>query len=95
MTTYFVSRHPGAVEWARRHGILAHHVPHLAIESIQAGDAVLGTLPVHQVARINARGAQYLHLEFDMPESLRGRDLSADDMEQLGARLQEYRVERA
>ncbi len=90
MTTYFVSRHSGAVEWARRHGIDAEPVPHLNPDSIEKGDIVLGTLPIQIVAKINERGARYLHLEIALQADQRGVPLSADDMEQLDAKLTEY-----
>jgi CRISPR-associated protein Csx16 len=94
MTAYFVTRHPGAEQWARRLKIDAVRVDHLDIGTIVAGDLVLGTLPIHLAAEVIRRGARYKHLEIDIPREVRGRDLSADDMERFGARLQEYRVER-
>lgn len=94
MTTYFVTRHGGAVEWLRRKGIAAAIVEHLDPGQVRPGDVVLGTLPVHVVAALNAKGARFKHLAYDTPAELRGRELSADDLERLGARLVEYRVER-
>lgn len=97
MTTWFVSRHPGAQEWAHRHGLLPNEVhccTHLAVEEVVAGDVVIGTLPVNLVAAICARGARYFHLVLDQPQSYRGLPLTAEEMERLGARLEEYRAER-
>ena len=94
MTDFFVTRHPGAVEWARQKGIEAELVSHLDVARVGAGDRVLGTLPVQMIAQINERGARYLHLEMTIPEEARGRDLSAEDMERFGARLVEYRAEK-
>jgi CRISPR-associated protein Csx16 len=54
----------------------------------------MGTLPMHLAAAVCARGARFLALELELPPDFRGRPLSADDMEHLGARLVEYRVER-
>ena len=93
MTAYFVTRHPGAIEWAQRRGITARRIKHLNPRRIGAGDLVLGNLPVHVVAEIIARGARYLHLVLDVPRSERGGEWTADEMEsRLGARLVEYRV---
>lgn len=92
MTTYFVTRHPGAVEWAQRRGIEAQMVSHLDPTSIRPGDVVIGTLPVHLVAEVCARGGRYLHLTMNVPPEARGRELTADDMKQFGARLEEYKV---
>ena len=44
MTTWFVSRHPGALEWIRQEEVAFDiHVPHLDIIHITAGDVVIGT----------------------------------------------------
>lgn len=92
MPTLFVSRHGGAIDWASRKGIDAERVAHLDVGKIAHGDVVLGTLPIHLAADVNARGARYFHLEIDVPAELRGKDLSADDMERLGAKLTEFHV---
>lgn len=95
MTAYFVSRHPGALDWAAQVGIQVDHlVAHLQTEDIQCGDLVLGTLPVQLAAQVCERGARYLHLSLDIPQSLRGKDLTADDMRICGARLEEFRVQK-
>ena len=93
MTTYFVSRHGGAIAWARRHALAVDAwVDHLDTSQLVPGDSVVGTLPIHLVADACARGAAYLHLQFDMSEQQRGRELGADDLDVLGARLVGYRV---
>ncbi|RMH48789.1 MAG: CRISPR-associated protein Csx16 [Alphaproteobacteria bacterium] len=89
---FFVTRHPGAVEWARRHGIEAEAVHHLDPSAIRPGDTVIGTLPVHLAAEVCARRGRYLHLVLDLPPEARGRDLSAEEMDRHGARLQECQV---
>lgn len=44
MTTYFVSRHPGAQDWARAEGIRVDQVvEHLDPALVQPGDQVLGS----------------------------------------------------
>ncbi len=95
MTTYFVTRHSGALDWARGEGVEAHSVAHLDPSGLTRGDIVMGTLPVNLAAEVCARGARYLHLSLDLPEHLRGKDLSADDMRSAGARLEEYVIRRA
>ena len=95
MTTYFITRHPGAVQWAARRGINAVMLPHLDPVQIGQGDIVMGTLPVHLAAGVCARGGRYLHLGLDLPPEARGRDLTADDMDRFGATLEEFVVERA
>lgn len=90
MTTYFVTRHQGAVEWARGLGINATPVSHLDPASIRKGDTVLGTLPVNIAADICASGAHYFHLSLTIPEDRRGDELTADEMTALGAELVRY-----
>lgn len=96
MTTFFVTRHPGAAAWAREQGLAVDRaVAHLDPAAVQSGDIVIGTLPVNLAAEVCARGARYLHLSLDLPADWRGRELSAADMRACGARVEEYRVERA
>jgi len=96
MTTFFVSRHPGAAEWAQEQGLVVDlAVAHLDPAEVEAGDVVVGTLPVNLAAEVCARGGRYLHLSLDLPADWRGRELSAADMRACGARLEAYRVQRA
>ena len=93
MTIYFVSRHPGALAWAIRRDLPAVvHQNHLDPAVIQTGDVVIGTLPVHLAAEVCQRGARYFNLTLDLPEAMRGQELSADELSALGARLEEFRV---
>jgi CRISPR-associated protein Csx16 len=92
-TTYFVSRHPGAVEWARRQGLAVDHwLAHLDPAVVQPGDTVAGTLPIHLAAQVCAHGGRYLHLSLDLPAHLRGRELSVQDLDDAGARLEEFHI---
>lgn len=91
MTTYLITRHPGAVAWVTRQGVAADAVlTHLDPSLIQAGDTVIGTLPVHLAAAVCERGAKFISLTLDLPPALRGRELNADDLEACGARLESF-----
>ena len=93
MTTWFVSRHPGALAWVQRQGLpVDRWVPHLTPDDIRPGDTVAGTLPVQLAAEVCARGARYLHLRVDLPLADRGRELDADELERAGARLEPYEI---
>ena len=93
MTTSFVSRHPGAIEWAaRQHLHVDRLVPHLDLALVHSGDTVIGSLPVNLAAQVCAAGATYWHLSLELPVELRGRELSADDLEQLGARVEPFDI---
>ena len=73
MTTWFVSRHPGALQWMQQCGpAFDCHVPHLDTAQVQRGDTVIGTLPVNLAAQVCARGAAYWHLALEMPAQQRG-----------------------
>jgi len=93
MSVIAVTRHPGARQWLDRQGIrVDRFTDHLEVDRIRPGDTVIGTLPVHLAAEVCRRGARYLHLVLDLPPEARGRELSADDMEHYGARLEPYEV---
>jgi len=95
MTTWFVSRHSGAVEWARRQGVEVDRViPHLQPETVEPGDVVIGSLPVNLAAEVCARGGTYRHLSLRLPPDMRGRELTADELDTLGARIETYHVEK-
>jgi CRISPR-associated protein Csx16 len=93
MTTLFISRHPGAREWAAEEGFTVDYLfDHLSIDFIRPGDVVIGTLPVHLAAEVCARGGRYLHLTLALPPAKRGGEFSAAEMRRFGAHLQEHRV---
>ncbi|MDD5462174.1 MAG: CRISPR-associated protein Csx16 [Methylococcales bacterium] len=95
MTTYFITRHPGAIAWAQQQGITVdRQIAHLDINDIQPGDTVIGSLPVNLAGKICQRGAAYIHLALTLPENWRGKELSADQMTACGARLENYVVEK-
>ena len=94
MTTFFISRHPGAVEWAARQRLTIDHVvPHLDPARVQPGDTVIGSLPVNLAAQVCAGGAAYWHLTLELSTELRGKELSADDLETLGARVEAFDIQ--
>lgn len=98
MTTYFVTRHQGAVDWAKEEGYASDEitvVTTLDPEKVQPGDLVIGTLPVHLAARITEKGGRYLHLAMNVPEAKRGVEMTANEMRSNGARLEELHVVRS
>ena len=93
MTIYFVTRHQGAKDWAVMQGIKVDQlIEHLDMSTIQQGDQVLGSLPVNLVAELNALGARYFHLSLVVPAELRGKEISAALMQELGASLEEFYI---
>ncbi|MBK1694130.1 CRISPR-associated protein Csx16 [Chromatium weissei] len=95
MTTYFVTRHAGAHNWAIEEGIHVDAlVAHLDIAIVNANDVVIGSLPVNLAAKVCARGGRYLHLSLELPPALRGVELTAETMRNCGACIEEYQVRR-
>ena len=95
MTTFFVSRHQGAKEWINSTDIhVDHFIEHLDLSILSSGDVVIGTLPINIAADIQERGVNYVHINLNLPKSLRGKELSAAQMKQGCAQLQEFIVSR-
>lgn len=69
------------------------HVPHLDPVQVERGDTVIGTLPVNLAAQVCTRGAAYWHLTLQMPAQQRGQELSALELQALGATLQQFHVQ--
>ncbi len=98
MRKFFVTRHQGAVDWAWEEGHIddqTNIVATMKPETVQPGDLVIGTLPVHLAARVVEQGGRYQHLVLDISEAKRGVELSVTDMRASGARLEELFIQRA
>ena len=94
MTVYFITRHPGALQWAAAQGInFDIHLEHLhPIQQVQAGDVVIGTLPINMVYQLNQRQVRYIHLSLQIPPQLRGIELNVAQLQQCQATLEEFHV---
>lgn len=93
-TTWFVSRHPGAIKWAKGQNFaIDRWVAHLDPAEVEVGDTVIGSLPVNLAASICKRGARYLHLSMEVPAVWRGRELSVAEMVTISAELKAFHVE--
>lgn len=96
MTTFFVTRHPGALDWAYQQGIgYDEHVAHLDLEKVGVNDTIIGSLPVHLAAAVCAKGARYFNLSIALPENLRGHELDAATLIACAARLEEYSIKKS
>ncbi len=95
MTTYLVTRHPGAKAWVESEGIkVDYYLDHLEIDQVKKGDRILGSLPVNLVAELNAKGIRYFHITLPLPPELRGQEITSEIMKKLGAKMEEYKVEK-
>lgn len=96
MTTYFVSRHPGAIAWVKQQDFaLDQLLTHLDASLIEAGDRVIGTLPIHLAARVCESGGRYFHLSLDLSAEKRGQELSIDELREYGAVVEEFLVRKS
>jgi CRISPR-associated protein Csx16 len=97
MTTLLVSRHDSAVAWVKSKLVVDDVLTHLNDEDLARltqAHTVIGTLPVHLAAAVCDAGATFIYLSIDTPPELRGQELSIEQMDALGARLERYHVER-
>lgn len=93
MTTWFVSRHPGAVQWAAQQGLqVDKQVAHLDLADVSEGDVVIGSLPIQMVAELCKKNALYYHLTLNLTYAMRGKELTASDLHHIGAALKQYKV---
>lgn len=94
MTVYFITRHPGALQWAKQnqlhYDVHAEHL--LCISQLQAGDTVVGTLPINMVYQLNKRQVSYIHLSLQIPPDLRGIELTAEQLNGCKATLEKFEV---
>ena len=87
-TIFVVTRHAGAVEWLARKGFTGTAMAHLDTNIPQPGDVVIGVLPPNLIWELNRKGVGFYNLGIRLPDSLRGQELSADQMEGLSPSLQ-------
>jgi CRISPR-associated protein Csx16 len=93
MTTWFITRHPGARHWAAAQQFaIDRYCTHLDPAEITAGDTVIGSLPVHIAAAVCAAGACYINLTIDLPAHARGKELTLEQLNQFNARLEAFQI---
>jgi CRISPR-associated protein Csx16 len=92
--TWFVSRHQGSIDWIKSQEIqVDRFCAHLADDNWPcSGDTVIGSLPVHVIAKLNLAGVRFLHFELNLSELTRGLELTRARIEQMEVRMQEYMV---
>jgi len=104
--TYFITRHQGAIAWAQQQQLTIDRVvSHLlmpyeeetennqvSLNTLQKGDTIIGTLPIQIAAQVCLQGANYYHLMLDIPVHLRGKNLSASQMNECNARIKPYNI---
>ena len=95
MTTLLISRHPSAIAWVKSKLSVDAVLTHLTdddLAKLTPDHTVIGTLPIHLAASVCNTGARFIYLSLDTPPDLRGQELSVEQMDKLGARLENYKV---
>lgn len=88
-----VTRHPGAAAWVQRVlGRPVRCVTHLHESELVAGTRYYGVFPLNLAAAICTAGAECWAISLQVPPELRGQELTATQLDQLGARLVRYTV---
>lgn len=95
MTTWFISRHTGAIEWVKQQNIqIDCFESHLDTSLVQAGDVVIGTLPIHLAAEVCQKGAKFYFLSVNVTREQRGTELSCEQLTEQQCSIQPFWVEK-
>jgi CRISPR-associated protein Csx16 len=93
MTTYFITRHSGAIEWAKQQNLSVDiFLEHITSELFQQGDCVIGTLPINLIYELQNKGVTVLSLILDLPRELRGQELTLQQLISCKTRVVNYLV---
>jgi len=88
METIIVTRHPALVEFlAEEHGISGRVVAHATEEDV-AGRHVIGVLPL----RLAALALTITEVPLNVPEGMRGTELTVDDLRKFAGEPVTYNV---
>ena len=88
-----VTRHHGAAQWVQSQlGHAVRTVVHLEAQAIEVGGRYYGVFPLHLAAAICAAGSECWAITFNMPLASRGQELSAAQLDALGAQLVRHEV---
>ena len=84
-----VTRHPALVEFLRENGIEGELLSHATEEAV-AGRRVYGVLPM----RLAALCETFTEVSMVVPQELRGKELTLEQVKELQPELVTYKVER-
>ena len=87
MDTVIVTRHSGLVEWLKRRGIEGEVVSHADEETVR-DKRIYGVLPY----RLAALAGEFVEVSMNVPAELRGKELTADDIDRLDPQMTAWRV---
>lgn len=87
--TIIITRHNGLVDWLSQRGITGTVIASATPDDVR-GKHVIGALPLH----LAALAIDITTVDYNCPMDLRGKDLSAQQLDDLGAVLNTYTVMR-
>lgn len=85
-----VSRHQGLIQWLAQRGISGDVITHASPDDVRGKD-VIGNLPLHLASL--AKSVTVVDMP-NLPADWRGKDLTPDQMDQAGATLTRYVVQK-
>ena len=85
--TIIVTRHQGLVDWLAQRGIVGTVMPSVFADDVR-GKHIVGALPLH----LAAEAASVTTVAFQCPPELRGVDLTVQQLDDLGAKLETFVV---
>ena len=88
--TIIVTRHTGLVDWLAQRGITGQVIASATPDDVR-GKHVIGALPLHLAALAD----RVTTVDFNCPFDLRGKDLTAQQLDDLGAKLSMFIVTKA
>ena len=90
MTTWFISRHEGAIEWVKQQNIqIDRFERHLNTSLVQTGDVV-----IHLAAEICQKGAKFYFLSVNVSREQRGTELTCDQLTEQQCSIQPFWIEK-
>lgn len=95
VATLLVTRYRGAGEWFATRGLEVDSlVARFDPGVIEPGDIVIGTLPINVAAELCQRSVRYPHLSQQIPPKFRGVEHTAEQIDEFGTTIEEFRIER-
>lgn len=84
-----VTRHAAVVEFLAKNGITGDVISHVTDISEISGKDVFGILPIQMAASLNS----ITTIGFtNLPQEMRGKELTLEQMEEFGAYLETFKV---
>ena len=86
-STIIITRHTGLVSWLNQHGITGKVIAQATPDDVRGKD-VVGVLPLNLACLAN----KITTVDFNCPADLRGVDLTAQQLDDLGTKLSTFVV---